>query len=495
MKTTYKIYLLSAVMATMAGQLTAQDMNSSYFLDGYSYRHDMNPAYGNEYNYSAIPIIGNLNVHARGSMGVGDIFFKNPDYGIKPGAKRTTTFMHPGISADEALSGLDKDRNTLILNVDIPIASVGFGAWDGYNTIELRERTHVGVSVPYEFFEFAKNIANKNYSFEGLNAKGWSYLELGFGHSRQLFDNLRVGAKVKFLIGVAYADISMNDVRANLQGDHWVVEGKARAEVNLKGAYFQEKSEEYKSRPGTYYNKVDKVKVDGGGLNGFGLGFDIGGIYEFKDCSVDWLDGLKASLSLTDIGFVTYTNKIVAESSGKPFTFDGFTNIAVKDASATAADKTFNTQKDELSDKLKDFANLEKTNETGNNTNGLGATLRFGLEYPLPVYDKLKFGFLYSHRYGGEYFHWNEGRLSANYAPWKWVDGGINLAFSSFSTEMGWALNFHPRGCNVFIGMDYMLGKTAKSMIPKDSNVCFNFGVNITWNGKKDKRQLKTLNF
>ena len=124
MKATYKIYLLSAVMATMAGQLTAQDMNSSYFLDGYSYRHDMNPAYGNEYNYSAIPIIGNLNVHARGSMGVGDIFFKNPDYGIKPGAKRTTTFMHPGISADEALSGLDKDRNTLILNVDIPIASV-----------------------------------------------------------------------------------------------------------------------------------------------------------------------------------------------------------------------------------------------------------------------------------------------------------------------------------------------------------------------------------
>ena len=41
--------------------------------------------------------------------------------------------------------------------------------------------------------------------------------------------------------------------------------------------------------------------------------------------------------------------------------------------------------------------------------------------------------------------------------------------------------------------MDYMMGKTDKSMIPLDSNVGFNVGLNITFNGKKDKRKLKTL--
>ena len=122
----------------------------------------------------------------------------------------------------------------------------------------------------------------------------------------------------------------------------------------------------------------------------------------------------------------------------------------------------------------------------------MGATLRFGLEYPIPSYNKLKFGFLYTHRYS-DLYAWSEGRLSANYAPAKWLDGGINLGFSSFSTEMGWIINVHPKGLNFFVGMDYMIGKTGKSMIPLDSNVGFNVGINITFNGKKDKRKLETL--
>ncbi len=494
-----KRYILVAILAATTGSLMAQDMNSSYFIDGYSYRHDMNPAYGNELGYVAIPVLGNLNVQTRGSLGVGDIFFKNPDYGVKPGAKKTTTFMHPGISTDEALKGFVTGANTLLFNMDIPIVSVGFFGFNGYNTIELRERAHVGISVPYEFFEFAKNIGNKDYSFDELGMTGHSYTELAFGHSRQIYDNLRVGAKVKLLFGTACADFSMKDVHANLQGDHWVIDGQARAELNMKGATFKEKEEEYKSHPGTY-NRVDGVDVDGAGaFNGFGLGLDLGAVYEFKDCSVEWLNGLKASLALTDVGFISYGNKIVAESSGQPFQFDGFNNIAVKDEN-TLGGKTFDDQKDDLSDKFKDFANLEnKADEAGGSTTrGLGATMRFGLEYPLPVYDKLKFGFLYTHRYGGELYHWSEGRLSANYAPLKWLDGGINLGFSTFSTEMGWVINVHPKGLNLFMGMDYMLGKTAKSMIPLDSNICLNFGINITFgdkNKKRDQRELSTLTF
>jgi hypothetical protein len=33
--------------------------------------------------------------------------------------------------------------------------------------------------------------------------------------------------------------------------------------------------------------------------------------------------------------------------------------------------------------------------------------------------------------------------------------------------------------------MDYMMGKTGKSMIPLDSNVSVSLGLNITWGGKK----------
>lgn len=502
---TYKRYILAAALMAQAGTLVAQDMNSAYFTEDFKYRHTMNPAYENSQGYASLPILGNLNMRLQGSFGVGDLFYKNPDYGIKPGAKKTTTFMHPGISTDVALEGFDKGANAFLMDMDLNIASVGFRAFNGYNTVELRERTHFGVSVPYDFFQFAKDMKNQDYSFDDLGARGWSYLELGFGHSRQLFDNLRVGAKVKLLFGAAYTDFSMEGVHANLTGDKWIIDGKAKAELNMKGASFEEKEKEYKTRftdktdaegnkiPQTY-KRVDGVDIDGAGLGGFGLGLDLGGIYEFKDCSVNWLNGLKVSLALTDLGFISWSNGIVAESSGNAFEFDGFNDMDVK--SGDDRTNTFDDQADDYGDKLKDFANLESKGDNGGSTHALAATMRFGLEYPLPVYDRLTFGSLFTHRFDGKY-SWTEERLSANIRPTNWLDGGINVAFTSFCTTMGWVLNLHPKGCNVFMGMDHMIGKTGASMVPLDSNFSFNFGVNITWGGKKASRSdlNRTLTF
>ena len=477
---TIKRYILAVTLIAQAVNTTAQDLNSAYFVDDFKYRHTMNPAFGNEQGYTAIPILGNLNLQLQGSLGVGDFFFKNPDYGIKPGAKKTTTFMHPGISADEALKGFDKGANTVLFDMDIPVVSVGFTGFDGYNTVELKERMHFGLSMPYDFFQFAKDLRNQDYSFDDLGARAWSYTELAFGHSRQLYDNLRVGAKVKLLFGTAYADLSMGGVHANLSGDHWLIDGKARAELNMKGATFKEKEEEYKTQPGKY-KRVDGIDVDGGGISGFGLGVDLGAAYEFKDCSVDWLNNLKVSLALTDLGFISWSNGLVAESSGKSFEFDGFNNMDVTNGDNK---KTFDDELDNYSDKMKDFANLENKGDNGGSTHGLAATLRFGLEYPLPYYDKLTFGSLLTHRFDGKY-SWTEERISANVRPLKWIDGGINVAFTSFCTTMGWVVNFHPVGMNVFIGMDHMIGKTGASMIPLDSNASFNLGMNIAWGGKK----------
>ena len=192
MKTSFRKYILAAALTASAGTMMAQELNSAYFTDDFKYRHDMNAAYGNEQTYIAIPILGNLNVKLQGSFGVGDVLFKNPYYGNPkyPNAKKTATFMHPGISADEALKGLDKDGNDLIFDIDIPIVSVGFKSWGGYNTIEIMERTHLGMQLPYEFFDFAKNMTNKEYSFDDLGLRGWSYAEIAFGHSRQIMDNL-----------------------------------------------------------------------------------------------------------------------------------------------------------------------------------------------------------------------------------------------------------------------------------------------------------------
>ena len=154
MKTSFKRYIMAAVLTATAGTMMAQDLTSAYFTDDFKYRHDMNPAYGNDQGYVAIPVLGNFNFKLQGSFGVGDVLFKNPDYGKKPGAKKTTTFLHPDISYDEAMKGFDKDGNNLIFDMDIPIVSVGFKGMGGYNTVELKERNHFAMSMPYSFFDF-----------------------------------------------------------------------------------------------------------------------------------------------------------------------------------------------------------------------------------------------------------------------------------------------------------------------------------------------------
>lgn len=459
---TMKRYILSAVLMVTVGTVMAQDLNSAYFTDGFNYRHSMNPAYGNDQSYVSIPALGNLNVRTMGNFGLESVLYEN-----KWGGKKTTTFMNPNISTSEALSKFNSGDNQLSGNINLTILSGGFKAFGGYNTVELNSKTNLGVSLPYGLFEFAKNIGNKTYDIGDVNVNAQSYAELAFGHSRDIDEKLRVGAKVKLLFGIARADVKMEGLKADLTGNEWTISGQAQADVMMKGFSYESETEEYKSKAGTY-RKVTDVDIDGAGISGFGLAFDFGGIYKInKDITV--------SAAVNDLGFISWSNDIMAKSSGTPFRFRGFHDMGVH-----SGDNTFDDQTDSYGDQLADFANLEDKGDQGGATKGIAATINVGGEYILPVYRQISFGLLSSTRLNGD-FTWTEARLSANYRPLKWLDGGINLAVGTYTTSFGWNLNIHPKGFNFFVGMDHLLGKTSKEMIPLSSNANVALGMSVTW--------------
>lgn len=183
-----------------------------------------------------------------------------------------------------------------------------------------------------------------------------------------------------------------------------------------------------------------------------------------------------------DLGFISWSNSMKASNKQTTFTFDGFHDIAVKDNTPAGdrKDNSFDAQADKYGDQIADFANLSVDGDDGGRTTGIGATLNFGCEYTFPLYRNLKFGLLSSTRINGKYT-WTEGRLSANVAPLKWLDGGINFAVNSYTASFGWVLNAHPKGFNVFLGMDHLLGKTSKEFIPLSSNASVNVGFNVTF--------------
>ena len=462
-------YMMTAAMTLCGTAVTAQTMNSAYFTGDYKYRHDLNTAYGNEQNYISWPALGNLNVSTHGNFGYGDVVMNNPMFG-KGSDKKMTTFLNPYISSSDALSGFSKGNNRISGNVDITILSAGFKAFGGYNTIELGARTSFGMSLPYELFEFAKNTGNKSYDIGDVTANATAFAQLAFGHSHQIGDKLRIGAKVKFLFGGARADMKMENLKADLTADDkWTVTGKATANVSMKGFTYLESEEEYNDPQRGTYRKVDDVDIDGAGLGGFGMAFDLGGIYKINR---DWT----VSAAVVDLGFINWSNNMQATNRSQSFIFNGFHDTAVKSDHTNSLDN----QADKYGDQIADFANLSDEGDQGSRSTGFGATVNVGCEYTLPVYRKLTFGLLSSTRINGDHT-WTEGRLSANVAPLKWLDGGINVAVNSYTASMGWVLNIHPKGQNFFIGMDHLLGKTSKEFIPLSSNASVCVGFNVAW--------------
>lgn len=455
-------------MTAVTGSAVAQELRSAYFTQDYKFRHDLNPAFGNDQNYVAIPGLGNINVSTQGNFGVRDVMFKNPQTG-----KYDLTFMHPDVSVSDALDGFNKGTNRLQANVGISVISFGFNGFGGYNTFEINAKATVSVNLPYDLLEFAKNTGNNSYSFDDFGARGNAYTEIALGHSHPINEKLRIGGKLKVLLGGAHADLTVKNLKANLTGDVWTLtSGETKAEVNMKGIEFNNTTDKtYKDgRPDVHVDLGD-IDVDGAGIGGVGFGVDLGGVYEV-------MEGLKISAALNDLGFINWKNNHVLTAKSQSFTFNGFHDVAVKNTDSDP--NSLENQADRYTDQLSDFVNLKNEGDKGSKSTMLAATAIIGGEYTLQAYKPLSFGLMAMRRFDGDY-SWNEARLSANWTPLNWLDGGVNLAINTFAASAGWVLNIHPNGFNFYLGMDHILGKQSKEGIPLSSNASVNVGMAVAF--------------
>lgn len=446
-------YILAALMLSATGAY-AQYTNSGYFTEGYTYRHQLNPAFGNEKNYISIPAIGNMNMGIVGNMNLQD-FIYNID-------GKTTTFLHPDVSASEFMGNIE-DENELNFDTRIQILSVGFKGFGGYNTIGVSMRGSLYGMMPKALFQFAKEgITNKTYDISDFGLHTNAYAELALGHSRQINEKLRVGANLKFLFGLANIDAEFNKAKLRLGEDHWDATVNAEIQASVKGLEYETETSDFSGKP--YVNGMD---VDGFGLNGFGMAVDLGAEYKLNDT---W----RFSAALLDFGFISWSNNMVATTNGdKNVTTDKY-----KFDFDENADPDFEDQIDNLGDELMSLYELDNEGDKGGRTKMLGATINLGAEYTLPAYNKLKFGLMNTTRFQGTNT-WTEFRLSANVAPVKIFSAGANIAAGTYGMGFGWILSFHPKGFNLFAAMDHTLGKVSKEFVPLTSKGTFNLGVNI----------------
>lgn len=88
--TIYKAMAVAVVAMTALTASAQEALRSAYFLPGYNFRHELNPALAPERGYVAIPALGGLNIGLNSNIGLSTFLYP-------VGGGRLTTFMSPTV--------------------------------------------------------------------------------------------------------------------------------------------------------------------------------------------------------------------------------------------------------------------------------------------------------------------------------------------------------------------------------------------------------------
>lgn len=445
-------FLVLGLMVMLSVTMSAQTLTSGYFLEGNLYRTQLNPAFQPEQNFFSFPLLGNLNFGVNGNVGLNDFVYPYQQDGYA-----LTTFMSGTVDAEKFLNRIPQ-RVRIGEELGLSIFSVGFKDWGGYNTISLSLHERMNVGIPKSIFAILKGgLSADSYDLSGLNVGLQAYSDLSLGHSRFIGDDLRVGATLHVLAGLASADVKVDELSLQTSEAQWLVsshaEGKVGLPVNAKLTITDDEL-------------PDRLEI-GSFTKPFGIGLDLGAEYDLGKL----VEGLSVSAALTDLSFIGWHSTLNVSTKEAQFEFTGFDDI-------DPASDNMGEQFDALADEASELIELSFS-EGKRMTTVLSPTFRLGAKYAMPFYDKLSAALLFSHRMG-KLYGYTEGRLFVNVAPTKGIELSANGALTTYGSSWGWMVNFHPNGFGLFIGSDCMLTKVTPQFIPVGNvNANVSLGINF----------------
>lgn len=407
-------FIVSALlMAAVSFQSQAQTFETGYFLDNYSFGSKLNPAFQSESNVIAFAL-GEIQASAASNVGLGNVFFSRDG--------KLVYGLNKSVSAAEFLAGLE-NMNSVTEDFGMNLLTIGFYSKNkkSYHTIDANLRVFTTANVPYELFEFLKKGGTRTYSIAGVAADCTSYIDLGYSYSRAIGDKVKIGGRIKLLIGIANMGAAM---------DNLVYDG---TKLSLQGASTIRIAQPFVSLPKTSQPiELKDLKFDGTpGIGGFGAAVDLG-------VSVTPVEGLEASLALIDLGGVSWD-----------YNLTGISDFNVK--SSDIKEKSGEI----ITDVVKfNFSKGEKSFDK------LPLTVNGGIRYTMPFYKGLSAGVFGTYRnYKGAAYA--NARLGATVTPAKWFSFTANYGIGTYGSSFGTAFSISGGAFNLYLGAETFLGKMA----------------------------------
>jgi hypothetical protein len=415
-----------------AGQpLFAQTTNTEFFMTSSVSKLLLNPAKRPENGYIGVPGITNAKLDFNTKTLTLDRF-------IFPGMGengKAAFFMNEAIDYNRFMNGISAN-NFLHADADWTPIGAGFYLNKLFLSMDLSVRAKAKVNLPGSIFSFLKEGLNAagdefSYNFKDASANAFAFAQAGVGVSYPLHPSFVVGAKVKFLLGIANAQVEIEDMNLNFAHDRWSVQSQASMLLSYPGQRIKYDSD----------GVFSGIQTDGprSYVNGSGVGLDLGLTF-----APDFLNKFTFSAALVDLGSIRWNKNIRLATNPS--------DVLITDDSRSSSLDNFGDVFDELSDSMEDFMAFREQGDNQTATTRLGSRFNLGVEYAAS--SKLNLGFLATTRYDPVETV-SEYTLGAAWYPAAGFEAGLSYSFvySRFQT-FGLAIHI---GSGFFVSADYFL--------------------------------------
>lgn len=487
MKTTLRSIFVGILLACTA-LVSAQQVNTLYFLENAPMRHTINPAFQPVSNfYLTLPVVGYT------SLWVGTNGWNMSDFIFKDKQGNTITPLHPNAPAN----WLEHQPKKFAFDMDLHTNILGFGfriKENSYLHINVSERISAGVN-------FSSSIFGINHISDGvvldsvaLGVNALAYTEFALGFSHNITRKWTVGGKIKVLVGQADAAVNFDNLAftTSLDSLRMTGNGTMRMAAPLNWSTFPTTQEEladydvaelFSNYNGDIMHQVKEAIKPAG----MGVAFDLGVTYKP-------INNLQITAAVTDLGFIRW-NHYAKATADVDATFKGID----LDYSEYGSINHFDDDKlvDDVTNELEGYLDEIKVNDIEKGfpyINMLTANLNVGID---ANFWKNRVGVgVYSHtRFFNSYIT-EEVTFGAALRPVNWFNLAASYSFlNGHWSNIGAALSIAPYdGLMLTVATDYIPTSYAKASAEKISLPYKTSGVNVMFGlaivagtNKKDK--------
>lgn len=470
MKRNIIIVSLLLLMPFMAG---AQALKGSYFLDSSLNRNKLNPAFAPESDYFKLPVIGDIGFGVYSNLDIPTFFYPGED-------GKLMTALHPNVTVAQLDKALPKHP---YFDAEMATDLISFGFQTKNNsfwTVDVGFKTNIDTDIPRDLFTFLKKgtgTSGNTYNIANFHFNTTAALQASVGYSRDmssLVKGLRVGAKIRYIAPFAHMGLNFDNVRLTTTEDKWTIDTEGYADIAMMGLDVPSSSQLESIGDLASGAEIDLGK---GIIAGTGLSFDLGAEYVLNIGSI--FDGTTFSASVTDLGFIAYSEQAVSRYMTKgQFNWEGINGIGL--------DSDTGAVTDDLMDGVSELVSLEDAKEQKLTTSSM-PSFYVGAEMPIPYVKMMSIGLLYSARQTLSYAR-HELTVSYNLEPVQWFAFSANYSFLNTGRTMGMLLQFTPKaGPALTIGTDYFFTQFAQAdfvpvlgKLPLSYRFNLNFGLAVT---------------